>query len=123
MENVTFEFYKGRTYTRDIKLVGWSKEIDKVYFTVKSSVEDKLFIMQKTLGKGITLVDRGTDEDKKIYNMYNILINATDTDKLQINKKYVFDISIISDNIKQTIVTGYLKLKGTSTATHNEKEV
>lgn len=121
MENVVFEFYKGRTYTRDLKITGWNKEIDQVYFTIKDDVQDKKYIMQKTLNNGIRLVEKDIDERGRKYCVYNILINATDTDMFEINKKYVFDIAIISGEIKQTVVTGYLRLKGTATATINER--
>jgi len=122
MENIIFEFYKGRTYTRDFTITGWSRQINQIYFTVKSAIDDKVYTIQKKIGKGITLVDEGQCEDGNVFHVYNILIEAMDTDALQINKKYIFDIAIVSDNIKQTVLTGVLRLKGTATATNNEEE-
>lgn len=122
MENIIFEFYKGRTYTRDFTITGWSRQINQIYFTVKSAIDDKVYTIQKKIGKGITLVDEGQREDGNVFHVYNILIEAMDTDALQINKKYIFDIAIVSDNIKQTVLTGVLRLKGTATATNNEEE-
>ena len=123
MEDVLFEFYKGRTYTRDFEISGWSREIDQMYFTLKSAVDDKIYELQKTLGNGITLIEKGTNEAGEPYHLFNLNIDATDTDELQINKNYIFDIAIISGNIKETAMTGTLRLKGTATATNNEKEV
>lgn len=120
MENVMFEFYIGRTYTRDIKIT-WNRDIEQIYFTIKEDVQDKKYIMQKTLSKDIELADKDVDDEGRKYFVYNIFIHATDTDMLEINKKYVFDIVVVSGEIKQTIVTGYLKLKGTATATNNER--
>ena len=122
MENIIFEFYKGRTYTRDFTITGWSRQINQIYFTVKSAIDDKVYTIQKKIGKGITLVDEGQREDGNVFHVYNILIEAMDTDALQINKKYIFDIDMDSDNIKQTVLTGVLRLKGTATATNNEEE-
>lgn len=122
MENIIFEFYKGRTYTRDFTITGWSRQINQIYFTVKSAIDDKVYTIQKKIGKGITLVDEGKNEEGNVFHVYNILIEAMDTDALQINKKYIFDIAIVSDNIKQTVLTGVLRLKGTATATNNEEE-
>lgn len=117
------EFYRGRTYSRDFTIIGWSKEIDQLYFTVKSNVEDKDYILQKSLNDGITLVDKTTDDDGNVLSAtYNLLIDATDTDDLDINKNFEFDIAIISGNIKETAITGTIKLNGTSTMTQNEKE-
>jgi len=123
MENVIFEFYKGRTYARDLKIIGWSKPIDELYLTIKSNVEDKIYVLQKTLKDGIVLADEGFDEDNRKFRVYNIFLNATDTDTFQINKKYVFDIALMCEGIKLTLVTGTLRLKGTATATNNEREV
>ena len=120
MENIVFEFYKGRTYTRDLKIT-WNRDIEQIYFTIKEDVQDKNYIMQKTLNDDIKLVDKEIDDEGRKSCVYNILIHARDTDELEINKKYVFDIAVISNGIKQTVVTGYLKLKGTATATNNER--
>ena len=86
MENIIFEFYKGRTYTRDFTITGWSRQINQIYFTVKSAIDDKVYTIQKKIGKGITLVDEGKNEEGNVFHVYNILIEAMDTDALQINK-------------------------------------
>lgn len=121
MENVEFEFYKGRTYIRDFSITGWTPKIDKMYFTIKENVTDKNYVIQKTLNDDITCTDEGIDENGEVYREFNLLINATDTDYLEINKKYVFDVAIVSNGIKRTVMTGTLKLKGTATHTHNER--
>ena len=63
----------------------------------------------------------GIDSEGEVFREFNLLINATDTDSLDINKNYVFDVAIISKGLKQTVMTGTLRLKGTATHTHNEK--
>lgn len=123
MEGIKFEFYKGRTYIRDFEIQGWTPEIDEVYFTVKESVTNKSYILQKTLGDGILCTKEYTDVNGKVCREYNLEINATDTDDLDIDKNYVFDIAIVSANMKQTAATGIFRLKGTSTHTYNEKGV
>ena len=121
MEDVLFEFYIGRTYTRDLEIT-WNKEIEEMYFTVKSAVDDKAYVLQKTLGNGILLVEKTVMEDGSIKYLFNITIEATDTDKMDIDKDYVFDVALVSGVIKQTAITGTLRLNGTATATNNEKE-
>ena len=54
MENVEFEFYKGRTYIRDFTIRGWTPHIDEMYFTVKENVTDKNYVLQKSLENDIT---------------------------------------------------------------------
>lgn len=120
MEDVKFEFYRGDTYSRDFTIIGWSKEISKVFFTVKENVEDKKAVFQKTLGDGIYLVEE-TDNSKT----FNLTICCVDTDDLRKDYEYPFDIEIHSPTdtnipIKKTIITGTLKVKASSTRTCNE---
>lgn len=115
MDNAKFEFYRGDTYERQITITGWNKEIDSMYFTLKKKETDKEPILQKKLGDGIIKIDSEEDKQK-----YVLTINATDTDNFKSDTDYVFDIEIISGNIKKTIVKGTLTLKSDITKTINE---
>lgn len=121
MDNVKFEFYKGRTYTRDFTITGYNDLVDEIYFTTCENVNNKNYCLRKTLtGGGITVVDSGTDEEGNNYTTYNLLIEATDTDHMKIDYEYGFDIAIISGTKKTEVITGTLQLKGTYTKTCNE---
>ena len=120
MENIKFEFYRGRTYIRTFTIKGWSYDIDEVYFTVKEKANNKSFILQKTIGNGILEIENKVENDK-VCRTYNLEIKATDTDNFESNKKYDFDIAIISGELKQTVATGTIKLKETSTHTYTWK--
>lgn len=120
VENVVFEFYRGDTYQRDFTLSGWDFPVNKAYFTVKENVKDKITALQKTLDKGITLV-----EDENGVKTFNLTICCTDTDNMKTDYDYVFDIEIHSpgvdgDVIKKTIMTGKLRLFASSTRSCNE---
>lgn len=115
MENVIFSFYRGDTYTRNIVIKGLGRKITKIYFTAKKDVANKNACLQKKLNDGITIVEENEDGVT-----INILINATDTDCLDVNKDYAFDIEIHCGDFKKTIVTGALRLKPSSTRTCNE---
>lgn len=115
MENVIFSFYRGDTYTRNIVIKGLERKITKIYFTAKKDVENKNASLQKKLNDGITIVEENQDGV-----IINILINATDTDSLDVDVDYVFDIEIHCNDFKRTIVTGFLRLKPSSTRTYNE---
>lgn len=121
MENVILEFYKGDTYTRDLTISGFYMPISKMFFTVKEKISDKNIVLQKTLKNGISVVD---EADESV--TYNLLINATDTDKMKTDYDYVFDIEIhspgVKEDIKKTIITGTLRLKASATDTRNEVE-
>lgn len=120
MDNVKFEFYKGRTYTRDFTIVGYDDKIDEVYFTTCENPSNKIPCIRKTLNNGITIVDTGINEDGEVFTTYNLLIEATDTDHLKADYEYGFDIAIISGNKKFQVITGTLLLDSAYTKTCNE---
>lgn len=120
IEDALIEFRKGDTYTRDIKISKYTSPIDKMYFTVKENTDTKRPVLQETLKTGISLVEETED-----YRIYNITIQATETDKIK-PKDYVFDVEIITEDefaedIKQTIISGIFRLTSEVTATANEK--
>lgn len=128
IDNVLFEFRKGDTYSRDFTITDYELPISKVFFTVKNNSSDKRYVLQKSLiingeiitSNGLTLV---SDEDN--VKTYNILIKATDTDNMKVDYDYFFDVEIVSpgvgtDEIKQTLMVGTLRLKEVATQTVNE---
>lgn len=120
MDNIIFEFYKGRTYTRDFTVTGYTYPVDEMYFTCCENPDNKHYCIRKTLNNGITIVDTGTDEKGNVYTTYNLLIDATDTDHMKADIEYGFDIAIKSGEIKLQVLTGTLKLNGAYTKTCNE---
>lgn len=121
MDDVLFEFKRGRTYERDFEIQNYHDEVDKVLFTVCENEGDKNYVLRKSLGEGITLTDTGTLEDGIPYMDFNLLIDATDTDKMKVDKEYPFDIVLYSGEEKIPVINGILNLKGTSTKTYNER--
>jgi len=125
MNNVIFEFHIGDTYTRDLTIDGYSAEISNVFFSVKNNNADKRVILQKKLDDGITLTDVVYDGDTIVSRTYNILINATDTERMKTDYEYPFDIQINTpgvgtDVIKKTIISGIFRLTDATTRVYNE---
>lgn len=125
MDNVKFNFYIGDTYTRDFVITGYSSAIDEVFFTIKKNVDDKRYVLQKTLNNGITLVDVTYDTDGTtiLSRTYNLLIDAEDTEDMIPEYEYVFDIEIVTDettDLKKTIMTGTIELTNSATRNYNE---
>lgn len=83
--------------------------VDSIYFTVKNDVHTDEVLFQKKINDGITLID----------NIYNIIINPSDTDNLDYGR-YVYDIEIIKNSVKKTIVVGVLEISEEITFTSNE---
>jgi hypothetical protein len=103
MEKINFNFVKGDTYSRGFTIEGFEFPITQVYFTVKEKSTNKNYVIQKRLTKGIEL-------DPEVPNRYVLTIDADDTNNMKTNFNYVFDIQIVGDSIKRTIIGGYLKL-------------
>lgn len=104
MEKVNFKFVKGDTYTRGFTIENFELPILQVYFTVKEKSSDKNYVLQKILGSGIK-------QDSDNPNRYILIIDADDTNNFKVNYDYVFDIQIVADSIKKTIVAGNLTLE------------
>lgn len=103
MEKINFNFVKGDTYSRGFTIEGFDFPIDQVYFTVKEKSTNKDYVIQKTLFNGI-------ERDPDNPNRYVLTIDADDTNNMKTNYNYVFDIQIVGNSIKKTIIGGYLKL-------------
>ena len=114
MNNLEWTFFRGDTCEKLIKITGWNKEIDQMYFTMKKEDKDKSVVLQKTLGNGITKTDDSETES------YLLVIDATDTDGLLTDYAYLFDIEIVSGTAKRTIVKGTITLDTDITQTINE---
>lgn len=85
-------------------------EFDEIYFTVKKTVSNKEFVIQKTLSGGDIILDDGS---------YTFNIEPEDTDDLDYGT-YVFDIELIKvGEIKQTFV-GQFTLTSEVTFAENE---
>lgn len=121
MKDVIFEFYIGDTYSRDFVIEGYTSDIDNVYFTVKKADDDREHLIQKELDSGITLVDIQYESDGTTIKSrtYNILLYPNDTEDLQTDIEYPFDIEIVTDDttadIKKTIIKGVLILDSATT--------
>lgn len=89
-------------------------DFDEIYMTVKKSIYERNYIFQKRLSDGdIVKLDAGD---------YQIRLEASDTDQLDFNKVYPFDIELIyEDEIKQTEY-GELRITPEVTCIWNEVE-
>ena len=87
-------------------------DFDEIYFTVKHTFTDRMYLFQKKLSTGgIRLTENGN---------YQFTIQPKDTDKLPFGD-YVFDIEVVrGSDIKQTFV-GHLKLTEEVTYSENER--
>lgn len=108
------EFYRGDTYIRRIVLENVKVPIDELYFTVRSTDKAKVLI-QKRFGKGLEVVSHEED-------VYRVLltIEATDTDGMQADFEYFYDLELISGRQKRTLLEGSVMLATDYTRTRNE---
>ena len=123
MIETDFEYFIGDTYERNFKISQYSDDIDEIYFSIKKNDDNKNTVLQKTLDNGITLV---TDEvnDGVRERVYQLMINADDTEELKPEQDYTFDIEIVTNkddvNLKKTIVKGNFTLRSATTRLWNE---
>lgn len=115
MVKTNLNFVRGDTYSRGITLENLTLEIRDIYFTVKEKSSDRNYVLQKRLKRGIV-------KDPDNSNRYVLVIDADDTSSMKTNYNYVFDIEIITDAMKKTIVGGNLRLEDWD-ITHKLNEV
>lgn len=110
MQNI-FSIVRGDTQSFELEITENNESItvDSIYFTVKNDTHTNEVLFQKKLNDGITLTN----------DVYNITIDPSDTDSLDYGR-YAYDIEIIKNSIKKTIVVGVLDIKEEVTFTSNE---
>lgn len=81
-----------------------------IYFTVKVSYSEPSFLIQKTYNGG-TITKDGDN--------YSLTILPTDTENLEYGR-YVYDICVVSQDLKATIVRGTITLGNEATFAINE---
>ena len=123
MVETDFEYFIGDTCERNMKISRYSDDIDEIYFSVKKSDGDKKTVLQLTLNNGITIVtDTITDGIRE--RMYQIMIDAEDTESMTPEQDYTYDIEIVTEktskDLKKTIVKGNFLLKSATTRIWNE---
>lgn len=85
---------------------------DKMFFTIKTGYYSKGYLFQKRLDTDITY----KEED----NYYYFTINPKDTNELDYDDNYVFDIEIIKGDTVKTIAKGKFAVKEEVTFAENE---
>lgn len=106
-------YVRGNTYALKMTIQGLEDiTIDKVYLTVKENSNQDDPILQKSLDNGITPLEE--------QYQYNIIIDPSDTEDMEVNCPYYYDITVIIGNIKKTIVKGSFTLEPNYTKASNE---
>ena len=85
---------------------------DKMFFTVKTGYYSKDYLFQKRLDTDITY--------KEDDNYYYFTINPEDTNELDYDDNYVFDIEIIKGDTVKTIAKGKFAVQEEVTFAENE---
>ena len=85
-------------------------DFDEIYFTVKKTVTNKTFVLQKKLSDGgITLEG----------NVFQFIIEPEDTEELEYGK-YPFDICLVKEGVIKETSVGSLTLTSEVTFAENE---
>lgn len=113
----TLLFTKGDTFEFCFQRKNKNKEVittkpDKMYFSVKEDINSKDVLFQKRLS------DSTISYNEETY-YYNITIDPSDTDNLNLGD-YYYDIEIIDNNKVKTIKKGIISLTYQITDKDNE---
>lgn len=81
-----------------------SMKLDKAWWTIKERMNDRKFVVQKTLGNGVEQVD--TNDDRFIYTF---ALYPEDTENLT-SGEYVYDIRVKINDSKFTVMHGNMTI-------------
>ena len=114
---MNIEIIRGDTKTLKFQRRTTNNEVitekpDKMFFTVKTGYYSKDYLFQKRLDTDIIY----KEED----NYYYFTVNPEDTNELNYDDDYVFDIEIIKGDTVKTIAKGKFAVKEEVTFAENE---
>ena len=116
-------FTKGDTYALAVKFKNITEDLSTACFTVKENPDDEPLI-QKALGTGISKID---DRAYKNEKTYKVQIEALDTQFLEHNVQYLYDLQVTIGNVVKTVLSGVFvvnhSVSGVSSATTSALEV
>ncbi len=115
MKKINFEIVRGDNKSIFIQLTDNNEvdnqKVEKMFFSVKNDGYENDVLFQKKLDAGIKFDDST--------GIYEILIFPEDTDDLDFCN-YKYDLQIIDNNIKETLMSGFFSILEEITNKNNE---
>lgn len=107
--NVTSEqnltMTRGDTFAFGIEIEGNTQELDAAYLTVKKDIDADVYVFQKSLEDGISIVETGDDSIS-----YRVRIAPNDTKNLEAGK-YPYDLELRLNGDVFTPIKGVLYIE------------
>ena len=100
----TFEMTRGDTFAFGIEMEGNTQELESAYFSVKKDIDSDVYVFQKSLYDGISLVEIGEDSI-----FYRVRIAPNDTKNLDAGK-YYYDLELGLNGDVFTPIKGILTI-------------
>ncbi len=97
------EYTKGDTYALKLTFKNITQDLTSAFFTVKENQDDTTPLIEKTINAGITKLDENFYKKELIYKLQ---LQATDSQDLEADHIYLYDLKIAVGNVIKTVIKG-----------------
>ena len=97
------QYTKGDTYALKITFKNISEDLTTAFFTVKENADDTTPIIEKTINSGISKIDNNLYKNQLVYKLQ---LQAEDSNDLQPNFQYLYDLKVAVGNVIKTVISG-----------------
>lgn len=102
-DSFRIEYTKGDTYALKLTFKNVDQDLTSAIFTVKENHEDATPLIEKTIGAGITKLDENFYKRELVYKLQ---LQATDSQFLEADHLYLYDLKIAVGNVVKTVIKG-----------------
>lgn len=97
------EYTKGDTYALKLTFKNVTQDLTSAIFSVKENADDETALIEKTIGSGISKLDEYFYKNQLVYKLQ---LQANDSQNLQADNLYLYDLKIAVGNVIKTVISG-----------------
>lgn len=97
------EYTKGDTFALKLTFKNITQDLTSAIFTVKENQDDATPLIEKTINAGITKLEENFYKKELVYKLQ---LQATDSQFLEADHLYLYDLKIAVGNVIKTVIKG-----------------
>ena len=101
--NFRIEYTKGDTYALKLVFKNVTSDLTSAVFSVKENADDETALIEKTIGSGLSKLEENFYKNELVYKLQ---LQAEDSQNLQADHLYLYDLKIAVGNVIKTVIKG-----------------
>ena len=97
------EYTKGDTFALKLTFKNITQDLTSAIFTVKENYEDTTPLIEKTINAGISKIEENLYKNEIVYKLQ---LQANDSEFLEADHLYLYDLKIAVGNVIKTVIKG-----------------